>query len=214
MIPCFLPNVRDELLDALGIAGVAWENVRVIVLVGDNASGKSFFRRLFAAHLHENNKYEIMKISQEGRSTEGIQRAFLYGSENDEATSVISAKTIIKGLQTTRKREEEHYLIYDEPEIGMSEECQLGSALYMRDQLQDWPALLKGLLVTTHSKAIARELLTLPHSKFIWLGQPDKTVADWLQRDIEPTFPEELVERGRNNLRKFVSILQKHGSRK
>jgi len=210
MIPNFLDRVRPELLEAMGLNDVTWDQCNVMVVVGDNASGKSLLRRLFQAFLHdEEGNPEVMHLSQQGRANPGFGRCFIYGSEDDEATSVISARTLIKGMQTSRGREKPHFMVYDEPEIGMSEESALGASLWIKEQLtEDWPKHLNGFIVCTHNRHFATCLMELPNSKFVWMHQPDATIQDWIGREIVPINPQELMDAGHSGRRKFSGILR------
>jgi len=207
MIPCFLDDLRPEFLRAIGLKGVTWRGRKVLVVVGPNAVGKSMFRRVFCTFLKKRN-LEVIHLSQEGRGDGGFIRAMVYGDEGREATSVISAKTLVNGLRTSRGRESNHVLLYDEPEIGMAEEMQAGAAQWLAEELRSWPDKLSGIVVMTHSRYFVRELVRLPKSKFICLGGGHPTADAWLDREIEPVGPKDVIELGLRTFRRLSKILK------
>lgn len=210
MIPFIFDRVRPSVLKEMGLTGVKWGRCRIMVVVGDNASGKSLLRRLFQTFLQkDDDKTEIIHLSQQGRSSASIFRSMIYGSEDDEATSVISARTLVKGLDTSRNRKNKHFMIYDEPEIGMSEETILGATNWLRKQLENWPTNMRGFIVCTHSRQMATSLMSLPYSKFIWIHHPKATLQDWLNREIKPISPQKLIDTGLANWRKFSKLFKK-----
>ncbi len=96
----------------------------LVVVTGENAGGKSFFRRVASsiARLPE-NKMEVIPISMEGRRqvAYNVCLAFVYGDEEHDATGVNSIRTVLTGISTCQGRETDHVVIWDEPDIGLSE---------------------------------------------------------------------------------------------
>ena len=212
MIPFIFNKVTPLILKELGLDGVKWGHCRVMVVVGDNAGGKSLLRRLFQTFLKKNksDQTEVIHLSQQGRSTSGFVRTVVYGSEDDGATSVISARTLVNSIRTSRGRENKHFIIYDEPEIGMSDESDLGAAIWLKEQLQDCPEQLRGIIICTHSRQFASQLMKLPYSKFIWMHHPEATVREWLDRTIKPIDPQKLMDVGLARWRKITKIFEKN----
>ena len=207
MIPCILNDLRPEFLRVIGLEGVTWRGRKVLVVVGPNAVGKSMFRRVLCTFLNKRD-FEVIHLSQEGRGDSGFMRAMVYGSESSEATSVISAKTLVNGLRTSRGRKKNHVLLYDEPEIGMAEEMQAGAAQWLVKELRSWPGKLSGIVVMTHSRYFVQELIRLPKSKFICLGDRHSTADSWLGREIKPVSPEAVIELGLCTFRRLTKILK------
>ena len=208
MIPGILNDLRSDLLRAIGLEGVTWRGREVLVVVGPNAVGKSLFRRLLSTFLKKRNNLEVMHLSQEGRTDSGFLVPMVYGRENQEATSVISARTLVTGLRTSRGRKKNHVLLYDEPEIGMAEEMQAGAARWLAKELRSWPDKLSGIIVMTHSRYFVQELIQLPKSKFICLGGRYSTADAWLNREIEPVDPEAVIKIGLRTLKRLAKILK------
>lgn len=163
------------------------------ILVGPNGSGKSLIRKLLWSHVNkllgiDEKKSMVADISMERRtgvhSNLGGMGLFL----RDQGTNPTSLETynFLKGLlkQTSR------YLVIDEPEIGMSEEAQLGISKYIMDNKDSALENNYGILVITHSRII---LENLREDNFLDLGC-DRTKEEYLGREIIPLDFEELQE--------------------
>lgn len=209
MIPNVLHDIRDDYLDMIGLDRHDCDDAKVLVVTGENAAGKSFLRRIFSHFIRENHKVEVMHLSQEGRAREGIERAFLYGAESEESTGNITAGTFTTGFRTSRGRDNDHILLWDEPEIGLAEEAQLGAAQFMVKQLADMPPKLRGLIVMTHSRHFVSTLMQVEGAKFVNLGHQYKTADEWLNRPIVPVDPETVRKRGHENMLKICAVMDK-----
>jgi energy-coupling factor transporter ATP-binding protein EcfA2 len=203
-----LPDIRSyadkEFLAFLGIEDAPPLEGRVLVITGENASGKSFFRRLYAHFIskltHGDESIEVMTLSMEARSEGGIRRVFLYGgSEEDEATGALTLKNLRSGWATSRDRDTPHIIIWDEPELGLSEESQISAARFIQQQCNDWPKNLLGVIFMTHSRIIVQEVMKTEGSAFLNLGGRYATAESWLNRQIVPRDIEEIIKDNRTN---------------
>jgi predicted ATPase len=208
MIPNVLKDIRPDLLFALGLEPSDFGDSKLIVVTGDNATGKSMLRRIYSTFLKKNHKIETIHLSQQARATGGVERAFVYGDETSESTGYITIGTFITGFRTSRGRENEHILLWDEPEIGLGEEAQLGAVNYIIDQLKDWPSKLRGVVVMTHSRIFVRALKDVEGCRFVNLHGKFKTADEWLDRKIVPADLEEVRTRGIETWRKVSAILK------
>ncbi len=199
-------KMNQEVADVLGFDTSFSTECPVLVITGDNAQGKSLFRRYVSVVCRENG-VELIHLSQEGRGTEGFQRAWIYGDENSESTGCISAKTFKKGFNTSRNREKDHILLWDEPEIGMGEELQLGTSMWVKEELENWPEKLCGLVVLTHSRYFVSILAKIKGAKFYNMN--GLGLDEWLNREILPISPIEVAERSYERFRKITKILNK-----
>lgn len=165
------------------------------LITGDNASGKSFLRRLIQA-VCKNAKTECIHLSMEGRATGGIVRVMVYGSEDDEATGAISSHTVVKGIETCRSRDTDHVIVFDEPDIGLSENAAAGVGITLRDFATSIPGHTKAIVVMSHSRVMSSYIAPIdPH--FIWMGSSESvSLAEWLVRPIVPKMPQEITEAG------------------
>ena len=167
------------------------------VVLGENASGKSFLRRC-AHSICQHLGIEFLGISMELRYSGGIERAFIFGDENTDATGVISLRTVLTGISTCRSREKPHVMCWDEPDLGLSDNAAAGVGLAIAEFIRRPGEHTKAIIVMTHSRALVEQLLPLdPH--YVYLGcDPDKapaTLADWLKQPIVPADLEALREK-------------------
>jgi hypothetical protein len=201
-------ELRPDLAFELGIDRDFDTSASILVVTGKNAAGKSLLRRWFQVALKRYHDMEAIHLSQQGRAAAGVMRAMVYGSEDDESTGAISCNTFFGGLRTMRGREEAHAVIWDEPEIGMGEELQMGTAEWLCDQLDEWPEQTQGVILLTHSRHFVRRVMQFPGAK--WLSMDGyKTPEEWLDRPLEPISPEEVKHVGLERWRRVNKILSK-----
>jgi hypothetical protein len=156
----------------------------LVIVVGENAGGKSFFRRCVNAVCRDNaNKVECIPISMEGRRqvSYNVGLAFVYGSEDWEATGINSISTVLTGISTCRSRTSVHVIIWDEPDIGLSEGNAASVGKAIADFTEDPPKHTKASIVITHRKALVEQLVpSQPHYLFLGDADAPETLADWL----------------------------------
>lgn len=77
----------------------------LVVVTGENASGKSFFRRVVQSY-NQHRGVENIHISMEGRRSISSNPllVFIYGDEEIDATGVNSIKTVLSGIKTCQGR--------------------------------------------------------------------------------------------------------------
>jgi predicted ATPase len=130
---------------------------RLAILTGTNGSGKSFFAGLVGSFTAVQN-LAIIDCSMRRRTSSGLATAFMYGDESWESTGQISIRNTLAALRTSRGRDIPHYLVLDEPDLGLAPEyaAALGGAI--ADFCEDMPDLLYGLVLVTHSVPLFRPL--------------------------------------------------------
>jgi hypothetical protein len=195
-----------QLKSAMGLVEPWGNDVFVACITGSNASGKSLLRRVIRYSLKQSS-IEVIHLSQEGRATGGIARAFLYGAEDWESTGSITCNSLIGAFRTSRAKTKPHIILFDEPEIGLSEEAELGAAQFVRAELQDVPPHLSGVVLMTHSRHFVSVLRDVQGFKFLNLGDR-LSVDEWVNRKIVPISPEEVREKSTLNFRRFTAILE------
>lgn len=219
-IPSIYSYIREDLWVAFGIEKKMLHPCRLMIVVGDNCSGKSLFRRVFTVAMKIYGKkrghdIEVMALSQELRSSEGMVKAFVYGSENWESTGAISAWNLCQGFSTSAGRDNPHVLLWDEPEIGLSEESQMGVGAFLLEQmvhLERYPNLL-GLVLMTHSSYVVRALKELPDTCFLHIGKGG-TVDEWLNRERKANDVVKIHELGSERFRHFQKVLTSSKAKK
>ena len=210
-LPDNLFSVNDEFAKFLGIDPDFDTSCRLLLVVGPNACGKSFLRRIISMNLHPTKgpQTELIHLSQQDRSSAGGgEKPFIYGSEDWESTGYITARTFWTGMKTSRGRNKSHVLLWDEPEIGMGEELQLGTSQWLAKQLTDWPKHLLGVVLLTHSRIFVENLKDFPETKFFSFDG-HKNPQEWLDRKILPVQPEEVLSCGIEKFRTLSAWLNR-----
>lgn len=154
------------------------------LVVGENASGKSFIRRVVKQILASDN-IECIDISVEGRRQVAYNPmlAFVYGDESSSSTGANSANTILGAIKTSRARTTPHFIFWDEPDLGLSEGWSACAGREIAAFLQNPPEYLRGVFLVSHSKSLLREVQVL-NPLFIGLGNPEvATLHAWLSAD-------------------------------
>lgn len=184
----------------------------IVIVTGENATGKSFFRRLYQLIFRDYCKIECMHLSQQGRSSGGITRAFIYGDESWESTGDISGRTVTTGIKTCISRENKHAIIWDEPDIGLSDSYSAGIGVEIRKFVENLPELTFGVIVITHSKHLIKELLPLnPHH--LRLGD-NKSLQSYLKERVKPKYINTLRDRADETFKKIQSIINEKDKKK
>ena len=204
-LPSDLFDFNEDIAEELGIDPDFDTSAHVLVVTGGNASGKSFLRRLLRTKL-KIQKIEAIDLSQEGRSSGGFVSCMVYGDESRSSTGSLSAHTFIAGMNTSRNRKNKHVIIWDEPEIGMGEELQLGTVQWLFDELKKWPSELQGVVLLTHSRYFVQAAFKHQGSKWYNL-EGHKTPESWLNRKIEPVRPDVLCDASHVKFRKLVKLM-------
>ena len=194
-----LTDLLDELIADEGLFGpdgpcpVRRETGRrpdLLLVTGDNASGKSFVCK----YLHllatpdradppaERRGLEFMHVGMNLRAgASGVQRSLMFGNEARNSTGTISVRTIETGFRTSQGRAHPHVLCLDEPDIGLSEECQDACGRLIAGFAAAPPPQRVALVVVTHSRPIARVLMALDPIR-LRVGADTRTTRDWLER--------------------------------
>src|ERR1035437_9764195 len=160
MLPNVFTMLRPEFRRELGVEHFKMgRDCRVLVITGENAAGKSFIRRVFQVFLKDQKRpignYSFsMQARSRSNNDFNIMMAMAYGDESWLATSVNTVHAIRNILNSSDRDTEKHrhVVIIDEPEIGLSEETEMGLGRMMADRLSgDWQRNRAGVVVMTHS---------------------------------------------------------------
>lgn len=181
----------------------------LIVVVGENASGKSFFRRIIQGVCRDVGT-ECIHISMEARRTISYNPwlAMVYGDEEHDSTGFNSASMVTTGIRTCQGRETKHVIFWDEPDVGLSENGAAGVGLALRNFMKDPPKHTVAAVVVTHSKPLVQALAEVaPHYLHLGGGEVPPTLGDWLKTPVVPRDPEEILKAGRDRFRQIQKIL-------
>lgn len=165
---------------------------KLVLVTGENATGKSLLRKLIGGALKA-HEIESIALSMQGRTSVGTFAGFIYGDESHMATGCNTSGTILTAMSTSRGREKRHAIVWDEPDVGLSDSYAAGAGEEIVEFIKSPPEKLLFAVVTTHRKALLKALLPAdPHH--IRLG--DKmTLERVLTAPIKPKRLEELRER-------------------
>lgn len=176
---------------------------KLTILTGGNGQGKSFIRKILWQGINPQlgiteRKSVVSDCSMERRT--GIH-SHLGGMgvalrDNEATPTSINTYEFIQGLVGCCDR----FLVIDEPEIGMSEEFQLGLACYLNRIKQDVLSRNYGLLVITHSRTLVANL-----ESDCFLNIEGLTKYEWLNRVIIPAD----LERGKEDALALFEALAK-----
>jgi len=164
------------------------ESERVCIITGPNASGKSLVRKLIAGRIDKGLKY--MHFSQAGRTKGGIVRSSIYGDEQEDSTGYNTVKilTRLSRMESTGKC----VILFDEPEIGCSEEVQAAIGETLHDTISNLPDV-EQLFIITHSRLIVRAMIDI-HPSHLRLSSDGMTLDQYVNRLVVPASLDRLVE--------------------
>lgn len=170
----------------------------VVLVLGDNASGKSLLVRWLSEYLSAMfESAEGLQVSMRYRTMGGMHRAFMYGGigDSEDSTGAVSTVAIQGAFRTAKGRDTPTMVVLDEADMGLSEN--FGHAygqLAARHVAQGLGDFCLGLAVITHSREVVRGLLEglgcEPH--VITVGEGAPTLTQWLEGPLQRRTVEEL----------------------
>jgi AAA15 family ATPase/GTPase len=216
MLPDVRKKIRPDVITALGLdKNPKWKPCRILVVTGQNASGKSFFRRMWRVGFDkkkiDKKSVSVLSISQESRSSSFLGHCFMYGDESWEATGLITYNSVSGSLYNIIENKSwkgTYILVLDEPEIGMSQELQLTTARHILKKVDSWSDKLVGIVVTTHSPVFVKELMTHEDAQFFNIGYEYKTADEWLNREIKELDLENLQKTALEKFREIRKLIK------
>ena len=188
---------------------------KITILTGPNGSGKSLVRKLIAstvakARPNENYKEVVASISQERRTNSTPAWGALSSIFSDLPWNPTSLETYHLCKKLSQDNLKGRYLIFDEPEIGMSEEGILGWSLWFRKTFGEYSS---GVLIITHSRILVESLRDI--SEFVNISGLSRD--EWLNREIVPVDFEKLETESDElyrTVQKRIELTKKKNKRK
>lgn len=138
-------------------------NNNVLIIFGENASGKSLFSTVVDQSAREED-IEIRNSCMRNRTSGGISRAFVFGDESCQSTGETSFSVAKKALDSTLNTDKSAIAILDEPDVGLSDYYAPAMGKYIAE------CCLKmnenqGVVLVSHSKLLIKSFLnTLGYS--------------------------------------------------
>ena len=173
---------------------------RVLLIVGENASGKSLAFRLLA-QIASQHKVHAITLSIRERTGSGsfemanMRRAMIYGDECTASTGATSASDVERGFANLSGKGPA-LLCLDEPEIGLSEGYCEALGEYIGQQSRNMPEEACGVIVVTHSRRLAKGLAAgiNGNPSFLFMSGREETApsgfSDWLEGHDKKTVEE------------------------
>ncbi len=207
MIPPLLKDLHTDLRKFFNLeSDTLWRGKDVVIFVGQNGAGKSMVRRMLKVGAQERN-IAIYDFSQERRCSGDLGTAMIYGDETWQSTGFISLSTLQRAFK--QKPGKDFLLVWDEPEIGLSEESLLGMVEALKEQLENPPKRLLGCIFMTHSRLFVRELQDYPGLAFVDLDGQYKTAKEWSNRKVKAADIQETLDYGFARFRTLTKMLKK-----
>ena len=193
---------------------------RLAVVAGENCSGKSLLVQIlsFWCRKHHNASHIMVSIRERTGSgldgMAGLRRSMMFGDESEESTGAISVRVLDPAFNTLNGRTDEGkkaLLIFDEPELGLSDSYASAMGAYIADKTCGLPELALGTVVVTHSRSLVGSLSTSlgrPPS-FVKLG-PKQSLNTWLKGEKPKTVEQllKLPKDAKQSWHKVKDILQ------
>lgn len=199
-------SLRRKVCAELKIRWVPSKGSNLCLCIGDNATGKSLFRRVVHAWCQKDydhdkqkgSKVEMIGLSMQDRAggMMGIGHAFVYGDEHTNATGANTGHTVTGAIKTAHARTNPNIVFWDEPDTGLSDAYAADVGRRIATFGMSPAKHTVASFVVTHRKALVEQLLDAkPHVLFFGENAP-ATVEEYLKRPVEPANIEELFERG------------------
>lgn len=200
--------------DSGGLTGTFQEghpDSRVILIVGDNAAGKSLVIRVLASKLNT-AKVEPLQVSMKYRTAPGMHRSFMFGpcGDSEDSTGNISLGAIKGAFRTAEARSTPTWVMLDEPDTGLADGYCAAMGTYLANFGNRLPLNeCQGLAVVSHSRklmsAMTFSLQLAPHVVCLADYQSDDILQAWLEDERERTV-EELLALGDASLARWRVI--------
>lgn len=200
---------------------------RVVVLVGENCSGKSVLFQVMAGWARRHHGAAPLTVSIRERTgggtfeMGGLRRAMMFGDEGEQSTGATSVRVIQGAFSSAtgwaEKDGKSPIIMLDEPDIGLAEGYAHAMGRWLAGLVEAAPRV-SGLVVVTHSRALVRGLdqaarersLGSPH--FVNMGPRATDIRTWVENVPEHSVEELLAmkELGSRNRRLVADILTHH----
>jgi hypothetical protein len=179
-------------------ASVAPGDPRLVVIAGENASGKSLFFRVLAQRVSTAGPTAVTISIRErvgaGGDMSGLRRVFMFGDEAEQSTGATSVKAIAAAFRSNLDREGGSVLGLDEPELGLSDGYSRALGEFIGSESTSLPAACSGVVVVTHHRDLVRAMVDAfgATPTFVLCGDGPADLDRWLG-DVEERSVEDLL---------------------
>ena len=183
--------------------GLVEGDPRLLLITGENASGKSLAFRL-VAQIAGDHGVEALTLSIRERTGGGtfemarMRQGMIYGREETSSTGAVSARVVQSGFNNLSNRGPA-ILGLDEPELGLSDGYAEALGEYIGRETAAIGGKACGVMVVTHSRRLAAGLVRGLGAEPTMIAmlrdadQPSPSVADWIASRDERTVDELLA---------------------
>lgn len=160
---------------------------RILIVSGENGSGKSLLLRALGAHLRRADKnISLFDTALHTRSASGFSRLYIEGDEDEEASyGLLSAAAVNRTLIRLRTEKTPYALFLDSPDTGLDEawtDALSDKILQFAAKLPD-PA--KVFVIASHRRELLKHIANIgAHS--IRMGDDERPLRQWLTEGFAP----------------------------
>ncbi|EGR5926529.1 hypothetical protein NDJ00_23490 [Vibrio parahaemolyticus] len=167
---------------------------KLIVIYGDNSSGKSFFAKLMATEaLHDTGIHPYIVSMAQRTASYG---KMFFGNESFKSTGVCSISATLRCLESAIKDEKTALVVLDEPDVGLSDYYSPALGEHIGQKLNGFSDN-KMMIVISHSKHLLSGLLGSYQGSCIEFGiNTEMSLSDWSKRTERATVAELLELQG------------------
>lgn len=137
-------------------------NARALVVVGDNAEGKSLLVQVLSGWAHKEAQMAPLTVSIRERTGSGLhemggmRRAMMFGDESAQSTGHVSVSTANRAFSSAEgwaRDGKKPFMVLDEPDMGLSEGYAAAFGTHLARRLHAMPEDVR-LVLVSHSRAL------------------------------------------------------------
>lgn len=183
-------------------------NKKIVLLIGDNMTGKSFYNSIIQQFSSQFLKWHSWNLNMKVRTS----RSAYLAMEEIVSTGAGSVSNVLLSIKNTIDREnskKDKLLILDEPTIGLSERFESAMGVFLSQEIKRISEIesVKGFILTTHSKRLVRKMLENQLDFCVYItGKKYQTLEDWLN-DTEEATVEELLALSTQTMETYRNIV-------
>lgn len=178
----------------------------VVLVSGENGSGKSYIRKI-VNHICDKNNLPFLGLSMQARQLSSVGRVMLYGDESCQATGLNSVRAVLHTLNVSRSlrhRHLDHVVFLDEPDCGLSDNAALGLGRHLYYWLKRLKFAVRAVFIVTHRKELGKRIALLKPHHLRLDGSPP--LRKWLKKVPRPIMPRDLLRTSQEKHRRMSEL--------